>query len=114
MVKKTYKIPEYIKVAGIKFYVENLPVDLAIAKKRYAEIRYLEGKILIDLSVGDQLHVLDCLLHEITHAIYRQYKIESADNEERTVTTMATAWVQIYVDNPDLIKFIASVTKGQE
>lgn len=46
------------------------------------------------------------LIHEINHAIYWAYKLDDEDKEERIVSTFATAWTQIYRDNPALMDFI--------
>lgn len=54
--------------------------------------------------------VLDALLSEINRAIFWAYGLEEGDPEYRIVSTMATAWAQIYRDNPRLITWISEVS----
>lgn len=49
----------------------------------------------------------DTLIHELFHAIWGEYNIHEGDDEERIVLTMATAWTQILLDNPELCKFLS-------
>ena len=58
------------------------------------------------------MKVLDTLLHELNHAVYWAYGMEDEDKEERIVGTMATAWAQIFRDNPEFVAWIAAVTSG--
>lgn len=53
-----------------------------------------------------RVHALDTLLHEITHAIWYVQGIKPRDSEERKVTALSTAWVQVYRDNPWLLDTI--------
>src|SRR5690606_40211864 len=78
------------------------------AAGRFGEFSNLEMLVRVDSSVNP-MKVLDTLIHEINHAIYWAYGIEDEDKEERIVGTMATAWAQIYRDNPDLLRFIGEV-----
>ena len=58
---------------------------------------------------GTGVRAVETLIHEITHAIYHAYVIKDGDDEERTVTTMARGWAQVYYDNPDLLRWMAKV-----
>lgn len=48
---------------------------------------------------------VDTLLHEILHAAFHSYKIETED-EERIVERLATALTTVFRDNPDLLKWV--------
>lgn len=52
------------------------------------------------------LSLMDTLLHEIGHAIYDIYRLTDDDDQERIVATMATAWTQIFRDNPALLNWM--------
>ena len=54
---------------------------------------------------------VDTLIHEITHGIYRVACLQAGDDEERVVSVLATGWLQVYKDNPWLIKWIGKWTK---
>ena len=51
-------------------------------------------------------------MHEINHAIFWAYCIQNEDKEERVVSTMATAWTQIFRDNPKILRFIQTCVSG--
>ena len=56
--------------------------------------------------------IADTLLHEISHALIRIYNISfPVLEEEPMVTTMATAWCQIYRDSPELVKYMQWLLK---
>tara|TARA_R100001086_G_scaffold144971_1_gene76525 strand:- start:296 stop:604 length:309 start_codon:yes stop_codon:yes gene_type:complete len=44
--------------------------------------------------------VRNTLIHEILHALYREYDIHEDDGEERTVTKLANGICQVALDNP--------------
>ena len=58
------------------------------------------GAIRFDGEMPSAAKMLDTLLHEIFHAIFWAYGIEDKDEEERTVSTMATGWAAFLRDNP--------------
>ena len=49
----------------------------------------------------------DTLLHEAGHAIYATYALADEDKEERIVAVFATAWAQVFRDNPWLLGWLA-------
>lgn len=99
------KLPEVIKVACFDVKIEDWKPISAAASSRFGEFSCLESLIRIDTSI-DRIKVIDTLLHEICHAIYWAYGIEDGDKEERVVGFFATAWTQIYRDNPHLLEYI--------
>jgi hypothetical protein len=48
----------------------------------------------------------DTLLHEAGHAIYATYGLAEEDKEERIVGAFATAWAQVFRDNPWLLAWL--------
>jgi len=72
--------------------------------------RHQRIEISFDDLSGFPFKFVDTVLHEISHAIWWAYGLEDDDKEERVVATMASAWVQVYRDNPWLIDFIRTRT----
>lgn len=99
-------LPKSIRVAAFDITVEEMDSKAATSKARYGEFSSLELKIRIEES--GNIKTVDTLIHEINHAIYWAYNIEDGDKEERIVSIMATAWTQVYRDNPYLVRFIAN------
>ena len=102
--KNTF-LPNNVKVSGMVVDIVEWNPDVANAKNRYGECDLRNNQIRVDVTQHRQ-HLLDSLIHEINHAIYYIYNIHDEDNEERTVSTISTAWNQIYRDNPLLCKYI--------
>lgn len=99
------KLPEKVKVACFDITIEAWTHHKASENARFGEFSALTLTIRIDNSLSD-IKKVDTLLHEINHAIYWAYSMDDNDKEERIVGTFATAWTQVYRDNPELLKFI--------
>lgn len=99
------KLPTKIKVAAFDIDIEDWHHHSANAAHSYGEFSSQENKIRIDVTTN-KIKLIDTFIHEINHAIFWAYGIEDEDKEERVVATLATAWVQIYRDNPDILPFI--------
>jgi hypothetical protein len=69
------------------------------------------NRITLVHSICDTQHVVEVLLHEISHAIYDKSKLEDTDLEERIVATFSIGWTQIYRDNPWLTAWIAKFVR---
>jgi len=106
MIRPSAPLPKAIRVGAFDFAVEVLKPMTAGALRRFGEFSAMENCIRVDPN-ADRIKVLDTLLHEINHAVFWAYNIDDKDDEERTVGHMASAWTQIYRDNPDLLRFIS-------
>ena len=102
------KLPTSVRIAAFDIRIEEMSVAVANDARTFGDFSPRRSLIRIEQEGRPRAHVLDTLLHEITHAIWWSYNIQDDDKEERTVTIMATAWVQIYRDNPDLLAFICA------
>lgn len=100
-------LPTNIKIAAFDFAVVKWTHKEATAVGRFGECSTFEQVIRLDESL-QSIKLVDTLIHEIGHAIYWAYCIEDGDKEERVVSTMATAWTQVFRDNPYLVKFISN------
>lgn len=100
-----------VRVAAFDFEIIPWTHKEATSMQRYGECSSFELKIRIDETLVP-VQMVDTLLHEIGHAIYWAYNIEDEDKEERIVSTQATAWTQIFRDNPELLSFITQSLHG--
>jgi hypothetical protein len=100
------ELPKKVKVAA--FDIEIIPYRGHSARvgEVFGEFSCVEQSISIDTSVSE-MQILDTLIHEVMHAIYWIYSLDDSDEEERIVSVMATAWTQIYRDNPEILNFIS-------
>lgn len=80
--------------------------------KNWGEFSSNRQVINIDRTIADTVRFVEVLVHEITHAIYWAYGVEEQDKQERIVLTLARPWLQIYRDNPWLLKWLTKGTRG--
>ncbi len=103
------ELPTSIRVAAYDIALLVWPPLAAASAKRYGEFSSMELCIRIDPG-HFPVKVLDTVLHEVNHAIFWAYGIEAqCDNEERLCGMLATAWTQIYRDNPALVRWIMDI-----
>lgn len=100
------KLPASIRIGPIDFRIEKWSSHAADSRRAWGECSLSEFVIRIQENIPRPEKTADTLLHEIGHAIWAVWKLEDADKEERVVSTMATAWTQVYRDNPWLLDWI--------
>lgn len=96
-----------VKVACFDIHIKSWGQKEAINQNMFGRFACFDQTIYIDEGLSDIKYV-DTLLHELNHAIYWAYGIDDEDKEERIVGTFATAWTQVFRDNPVLLKIIES------
>lgn len=100
------ELPKLIKVAGFDIKIVEWERLAASAAHRFGEWSDVESIIRIDTSV-EKSNVIDTVLHELNHVIFWAYNLEEKDSEERICATLATAYLQVWRDNPKLYDWIA-------
>jgi len=98
-------LPEKVKVAGYNIAIKDWPPHAASASRRYGEFSANEMEIRIDMSMHSE-KVLDVFLHELYHAVFWVYGIRDEDKEERICDQLSAGMSQVYIDNPDILRFI--------
>lgn len=99
------KIPEKIKIGPHNYNIVVIKEAMADAIGINGDTNLNMHRIRICESLKGSV-LLEVLLHEILHAIYKQYSLEQKDKEERIVMSFGLGLTQVFVDNPDLLKFI--------
>ncbi len=100
------KLPRSVRVGHRTYKIAAWPHKEANPANKYGECSSQEGIIRVDTYYSIE-QVRDTLLHEIMHAIYREWGLQDEDKEERTVATMATALTQVMADSPECRKWFA-------
>ncbi|WP_109076266.1 MULTISPECIES: hypothetical protein [unclassified Azospirillum] len=105
-------LPASIRVGPFDFEILKMDPMRASAERKFGFFSAVEQQIAIQADMATPFKAADTLIHEINHAIFWAYGIEDADAEERTVSALATAWVQVYRDNPWLLEWIGAAVKS--
>ena len=95
-----------LRVAAFDYSFNQWTDTEASAIGRYGEHSSMSMEIRYQTVWAHKSKFIDTLLHEINHAVFWVYGIETDDKEERLTATYATAWTQIYRDNPWLLTLI--------
>lgn len=100
-------LPNSIRVGPFDFTVREWTHQEGYSRGRYGEMSTVDFTISVDQTTAP-VKLVDTILHEIGHAIYWAYGIEDGDQEERLVGTLATAWTQVWRDNPSLLHWVGA------
>lgn len=100
--------PASIRVAAFDFAIKGIEPLSAMAEQKYGWCATIEQAIYVDFNTRPS-KVLDTMLHEVLHAMYWAYGMQDEDKEERMVGTMATAWTQVWRDNPGLLAWVQAM-----
>jgi hypothetical protein len=101
-------LPASIRVGPFDFGIEKLSAQRAMGRDYFGEFSPCEGRLALQLDMPSAVKAADTLLHEAGHAIYWTYGLADEDTEERVVGIFATAWAQVFRDNPWLLEWIGS------
>lgn len=100
-------LPKSIKVGP--FHITVLVVEsLGDDPSRVVFGDYSAASHRIRLCEKQRSHeaAVDTALHEISHSLYDVRNMAATDTEERAVASWATAWTEVFLDNPDLVKWL--------
>lgn len=100
------RLPKTVRVGPHKFHI--VEVDNAWRDSTDAQGQFLADAAIIYIvtEYRTTAHILDTALHEIGHAIWWTANLKDDDKEESIIHRMATGWAQVWIDNPDLLKFL--------
>jgi hypothetical protein len=92
------RLPESIKVAGHVYKVFTMDDEWERKEGKYGDSD--TGDLTIRLVKNRR--VPETMLHEILHAIWYEYHLAAADNEEEAVSLLGSGLHQVFTDNPEL------------
>lgn len=71
----------------------------------FGDFSYMDSRIRIEKSLRGSI-LVETILHEINHAIYKIGNLLDKDTEERIVSVFSMFEAGFYRDNPEFIKFL--------
>ena len=100
-------LPETVRVGAYTFAIAKDSIHDTNGRREWGWCSITAQKITIQREMPTPEKSVDTFIHEVNHAIYWAYGFEDEDKEERIVGNFASAWVQVYRDNPWLLGWIA-------
>ena len=94
------KLPESVKVAGHVYEIRQRDADWRDNGGKHGTCDSTE----LQINVAMDKRWKETVRHEIYHAVCYEYCVSAAKNEEELCGILGTAWHQISVDNPKLIR----------
>ena len=107
------ELPETIRVAAYDIKLELKDTEWSDNGNKWGSFSADDQAICITRTIVNPIRFADTLLHEINHTIYWAHGVKDEDNQERIVGQFSSAWVQIYRDNPWLLKWLIKWTADQ-
>ena len=99
-------LPASLRVGPFDFRIDKLSAQRAMGRDCFGEFSSCEGHLALQLDMPSAVKAADTMLHEAGHAIYTTYALAEEDKEERIVGAFATAWAQVFRDNPWLLEWL--------
>lgn len=103
-------IPKKVKVLGKTYTIEE---DDGLMQDGHASGICKPWKTEIRVATAAELdpqQVRDCVIHEIFHAIFSETALtvdfKEDEDEEKIVRRMATVWLAVMRENPQVTKFL--------
>lgn len=99
---------KHIKIANITyaFHIED-NLTTPEGEAAYGNIKHSDQTLLLSSDFPSKQKRDEVLLHEIIHGVIHLYGVDSMidpENEESIVTILARGMMQVFQDNPDLVK----------
>ena len=106
------KLPKVIRVGGILYSIN--PRSVSWMANESAVGQFDDSSHSIDIvNPQSQIKETETLLHELTHAILRNFSITKLEGltEEEMCDVFEKGWLQIFIDNPAFIEYIKKSTE---
>lgn len=100
------ELPDKIKIGPYLFDVAERNEAWHRQTGDFGSMVFEDLQINIVTSHRPHALVVDTLVHEVLHSIWAAAHLEEKDAEEKIVATMATWFLLVWQDNPELRKFM--------
>lgn len=99
------KLPETLLIGHQVYRVEPKTTEWMMDSSRYGHCDYITSTIAIVTQGLGNAHIINTLIHETLHALFREYNLPQ-EHEEHIVTCLANGLTQMFRDNPELLKVV--------
>lgn len=102
-------LPTHIRIGGMIVRIQI--VEEVTDGDSWGDFSCVKYLIRLDKSIPSNTKAVEVVLHEVLHAVYRFAAVHPQDDEERMVTIFSTWLAMVFMDNPGLVRWIASATR---
>lgn len=106
------KKPDLVRVGAFDIEILTMEDKEAMAHGIHGHYSSCEQTIRINKSLP-KLKYIDTLMHEILHSAYDVGNLEDDDDEEKTVSVLASILTQVLRDNPKFIEYLHKELHGK-
>lgn len=106
-------LPSQIKVGPFTFDVKKAEKLIDDDGKTGLWGLYLPEchSIILSEEMDTPAKLAEIVIHEVGHAIWDMMRLGKRPKEEKVVTYMARGWLQVYQENPGLLKWLNEATR---
>lgn len=99
-------LPASVRVGAHDIAIVPMSIHSASGRRIWGRFEAAAQTIEIQQLMPTSAMAVETLLHEIGHAIWWSYGMRDSWDEEQTVAVQATAWAQVWRDNPLVLDWV--------
>ena len=98
------QIPETLRIQGVDYQIIASPQGIVADEFVFGLVEFEKARIRITTEDVDEQIQKITLLHEVFHIILDNFGIDTGENKEFVVDSLARGMYQILEDNPELFE----------
>ena len=98
-------MPPYIMVGGSRYELQQTDAAWRTQEGADGHVDFESMTICVNVEAKES-EILNTLLHELSHVIWREWNLPSRPREERAVTAFGYGWAALFTQNPELTEVI--------
>lgn len=99
------KLPDTMTIGHQVYSIEPKDKSWFRDSEKFGHCDFLGASIAVANEDMNDAHIVNTLIHEVLHALWREYNLPQ-DCEEHLVTCLANGLTQTFRDNPDFVKVL--------
>jgi len=100
------KLPKKVKIGYHDYEIIEWSSKEVELSDTWGQCDKNEKKIYICTEANPRI-VADIFIHECFHALWEYFNMEEEESEEKVVSLLSSGLIDIFVSNPQTLKFIA-------
>jgi hypothetical protein len=106
-------IPGRVRLGGTTYRLSLEDKTFQDEHAAYGMVNY-ETFVVHVVAEQPPSEVLNTLIHELSHVIWREYGLPKRPTEERAVTALGTGWSALLHQNPALLEVMSELRRAGE